>query len=467
MGGLIAVGLLFRWLVRVNRRPRGAELVVALMLALIVIDSALYENQDTAPSGLFHPHVGSLSFRLLDGLVILALAARFVARPPARRVPTQTLLWGALLLWLLAEGVIGLLAHNPKDLVTYEAKAVIYLGMFVLVAAVPPRRWLESAAIRRVVVMSSVIAAVLIATFQANLSLSANLPLIPLSTLGVLGTDAATIFATLGIITLAVALYSERSRVRMLATSLPLLAAPLVSGQRAAIVGLAASLVVLAIAVPFGRHKIRVTGVELGVLCAGAVGAIAALVVIVALSGGAHISIPLVNQLQETFNSRGKQLSASDRVNQWAQARALIAARPWFGWGLGNTYQYYSPGIFQFVITNLTHNIALDLLVRTGVVGLALFLMAASLSIRDSLVAWFRETDARIAALIIASCATFFGLITKGMFESLFEKYRLALLMGGLIGLSVSFATELLHAHDTVREPLPLHGEVPVGAGAR
>jgi hypothetical protein len=32
------------------------------------------------------------------------------------------------------------------------------------------------------------------------------------------------------------------------------------------------------------------------------------------------------------------------------------------------------------------------------------------------------------------------------MFESIFEKYRLALLMGGLIGLSISFARERFEA---------------------
>jgi O-antigen ligase len=446
LAGIAVVGLIFRWMVRTSRSPTGPERIVALLLALLVIDAGLYENPDAVPTGLFHLQAGSLSFRLFDVLIPLAIIARLVARPPVRRSPLQVSLWGAFLVWTALEGIEGLMAGNSKDFVSYEAKLIIYLGMFALVAAVPARRWLESRALRGVIVMSSVFAAFLLIATEGHLVINANLPGVPLAEFGVLGTDAATIFATFGIITLAVGICSDRGRLGILVVALPLLAAPLVSGQRAALLGLLTSVVVLVVALPFASRHIRVTGSEIGIVLAAAVGIVTALLVINALSDSSSVSLPLTHQIQETFSSRGKQLSGDDRINQWAQARALIARRPWFGWGLGKEYEYYSPGFYEFMNTELTHNIVLDLLLRTGVVGLLLFLIAAVTSIRDSIVAWLRELDGRVAALALGCAAAFTGLLVKGQFESIFEKYRLAVLMGGLIGMSVSFAAARLEA---------------------
>jgi O-antigen ligase len=460
LGAIVVVGLIFRWLVRTSRSPTGPERIVALLLALLVIETSLYQNPDLVPSGLFHAKAGPLSFRIFDVLVPLAIIARFVAQPPARRSPVQVSLWVAFLVWILAEGILGVMGGNPKDAVTYEAKLIIYLGMFVLVAAVPARRWLESRALRRVIVMSSVLAAFLLIASGAHLSINLNLPLVPLVEFGVLGTDAATIFATLGIITLAVGMCSDADRLRALVVALPMLGAPLACGQRAAIIGLGTGVFALVVAAPFALRHIRVTGSEIGIVLVASAGIVTALLVLDAVTGSSHVSLPLAQHIQETFESRGKQLSGEDRINQWAQARPLIASRPWFGWGLGKEYDYYDAGFHEFTSTDLTHNIALDLLLRTGVVGLLLFLAAAVTSARDSIVTWLHEVDARIAALALGCAAAFTGLIVKGMFESIFEKYRLALLMGGLIGMSISFAAARLEASASEREARFLEADV-------
>lgn len=455
VAAVLVVGLLLAWLVRASRSLAGQELVVSLLIAVLVIDASLYENQDSVPNGLFHPHLGGLSFRIFDVLVPLALLARVIARPAPRRLPVQTLFWSAFLVWVLFAAIEGAMDGNPKDLLTYEAKVIIYVGAFVLVSAVPARRWPESRPMRRVVLMSSALAAFLLVATEAHVKLNLNLPLIPLSAFGVMGTDAATIFATLGVVTLAVGVCSERDRLRTLIVALPLLAAPLVAGQRAALVGLGASLAVLAVAAYVGRTRIRVTGSEVGIIAAVALAVFTAVVVTDEM-GSSKASLPFAQQIQATFGSRGKQLSASDRINQWTQARALIASRPWFGWGLGKTYEYYSPGFYQFMSTDLTHNIALDLLVRTGIVGLALFLLAVATSVRDSIRAVVSEVDARVAAFAMACVAAFIGLFAKGMFESIFEKYRLAVLLGVLVGVSVSFAAERLTSTEPVHDGLRL-----------
>ena len=79
-------------------------------------------------------------------------------------------------------------------------------------------------------------------------------------------------------------------------------------------------------------------------------------------------------------------------------------------------------------------------------------------SVRDGIRAALSESDGRVAAIAIACVAAFIGLITKGMFESIFEKYRLALLLGALAGVSVSFAAERLKAAESVRDALRLDG---------
>jgi O-antigen ligase len=450
--GVIVAGYVFRWLVRHSKTPAGQELVVAIMLALLVIDASLYENPSAVPTGLFHPQVGSLSFRIFDVLVPLVIAAQFIARPPKRPSSGQPLLWGGCLAWILFAAFEGIAGGNPKDYVTFEAKVVIYIGVLMLVAKVPVHRLVDSRAIRRVVVMSSAIAALLLVTNEAKVAIAMNLPLIPVQDFGVLGTDAATIFGVLGLITLAVGACSERGRLRALVVALPLLAAPFAAGQRAAIAGLLASILVLLIAAPRLRQCVRVTGTEIGLLLAAVGGCVAALVIVAGLT---HASLPFVQQLQDTFASRGKQLSADDRINQWSQARALIAARPWFGWGLGETYQFYSPGFYQFMTTDLTHNITLDLLVRSGVVGLALFIAASISTIRDYVLAVIREAEPRTVALAAACLAAFVGLVTKGQFESIFEKYRLALLLGALVGVSISFAAERVAATVPERRRTP------------
>ncbi|HEY1689379.1 MAG TPA: O-antigen ligase family protein [Solirubrobacteraceae bacterium] len=452
VGTLLVGGLVFRWLLLTSRSPTGPERIAALLLGLLVIEASLYQNPDLIPVGLFHPKAGPLSFRLFDVLIPLALAARFIARPPARRAPLQTLFWSMFLVWIAVEGIEGLMSGNSKNAVSYEAKAIIYIGMFVLIAAVPPQRWLESTALRRVIGMASVLSTFLVVTMAAHFAISVKLPLLPLEELGSLGTDAATTFAILGIVTLAVGACSERNRMRTIAAALPMLAAPLVSGQRAAMLSLAATVAVLVLAAPFSRRYIRVTWTEVGLLVAAIAGVATALVVIATLTSKTNVSLPLAREIQETFNSRGKQLSAEDRVNQWAQARALIANRPWFGWGLGKEYAYYSPGSFEFVTTELTHNIILDLLLRTGVVGLILFLLATAGTVRDSIVASVQELDPRLKALALGCTAAFVGLIVKGMFESIFEKYRIVLLMGILIGMSISFAAARLEEAVPERE---------------
>lgn len=89
----------------------------------------------------------------------------------------------------------------------------------------------------------------------------------------------------------------------------------------------------------------------------------------------------------------------------------------------------------------MTHNIGGDLLLRMGVAGLALFVLAMSVAIAQGLRFWRRANDPLAAALALGLVAAVVGWLSKAMVESMFEKYRLAVLLGLLLGMLRSAVT--------------------------
>ncbi len=147
--------------------------------------------------------------------------------------------------------------------------------------------------------------------------------------------------------------------------------------------------------------------------------------------------------LAYSFTSRTEQLTTQDRLNQWDQVDDLVAERPVFGWGLGKEYEYYEPGRHEFLQVDITHNIGFDLLMRSGLIGFGFFLAALTLTLIKGWAAFLRIEDERLAALSLGLMAAISGLLAKGMVESIFEKYRLAITLALLIGMALSVAAEL------------------------
>jgi O-antigen ligase len=257
------------------------------------------------------------------------------------------------------------------------------------------------------------------------------------------------VFVTLGIVTLAVALASERHRAATALIAVPLLVSPLAVGQRAAIVGLVVSLGALAVAVPFGRRGVRTTPTEVALVLAAGFCLVVLPTAAPAVSQASPGTLPFASVVREAFTGREKQLSGEDRVNQWRKARVLIAERPVFGYGLGYTYFSWDPGYFRFRENFLTHNIAGDLLLRMGAVGLVLFLIPVLMALGLALRGWRTLLDPRLAAIALGSAAAVTGLLAKGLFESIFEKYRLSIMLFLLIGTVIAMDREL-------REPVPV-----------
>ncbi len=286
-------------------------------------------------------------------------------------------------------------------------------------------------------------ATVVVLLTAVHKSYAIHLPLLPLPDFGVDGSDAATIFAAIGLIGLLLEMAKEkRSRLTMLAC-VPLLVSPFLSGQRAVLVmlGASVSLVLVVATGATARRRLRVRSTEVLLSALAVVGVVLAVAVVPAVEGQHPVTNPLGSTLAKTFDTKGKIESAQDRVSKWEVAFSYIRQHPVIGNGLGVEFSYYNPGPNTFSMTDVTENIGLDLWMRSGLIGLGLFVLALFFSIFDGFVAWRLHPDRMVAVLALALLAVVVGFVAKGMVESIFEKYRLATMLGLSLGLLRSAVT--------------------------
>jgi O-antigen ligase len=262
-----------------------------------------------------------------------------------------------------------------------------------------------------------------------------------------MGTDSAVLFAVIGIIGLLLELTKKRRSLVNLAATVPLLLAPFFAFQRAVLLLLGAA-VVFVLVVCLGRtarKRLRVRVGEILITALAVVGVVLGVSVIPAITAQKPVTAPFAStigrNLDLTLNSGAKLESAQARLNKWHVAFGDARQHPILGQGLGFTYTYYVPGPNQFVTTDLTENIGLDLLLRTGVIGLTLFLVALVMSLVNGFAAWRLHPDRMAAVLALGLVAVVIGMVAQGQVESIFENYRIATLLGLTLGLLRSVVT--------------------------
>jgi hypothetical protein len=432
LGSLLA---LLGWAGAMERRGRGAA-VVAFVVGLNLLDAALYPSQNEVSTGLFHPQIGSLSFRAIDVVIPVVLLAHLLQRRRRESTPATGLLWLAFLAWLATAAVLGAYAGNDLQVVAF---ALLYLGVLFLVASVPLENYLAGNGLQRFLQAAATLALLLVASDTLGVAVTSELPIVPLDNAGRLGSDAGTLFASLGIVALALGLYTPHTRAAFLLPAVPLLAAPLAADQRAAFLGLGFSALVLIAAAVRSQRRVHVTPTEVSLVVLAVTACLLA-PSLIALALGQEPPAPVRDNLSSTFTSREEQLTTEARLNQLRVSAPLVGERPLLGWGLGKEYIYFEPGYREFQPINLTHNIFSDLLLRTGLVGLLFFLVALSLSLAHGMRTWRSQAANLTAALSLAATAVVVGLVAKGMVESIFEKYRLAVALGVALGLTLSGA---------------------------
>ena len=454
----VLLGVFVRW-----ERTGREHYPVLLLVGMLVTETSLYENQDLMPRDIFHPGSGAFEFRLPEVIITLALLARLVVRGRPTRIGVPALLWTAFGAWYAVALVEGVLRHNDLTQIPYEGKAIIYVvGGYALVAGVPIQRFFQGRGLELLVRWSALPAAVVVVMTAAHKVVSISLPLLPLPNFGVDGSDAATIFAAIGVIGLLLELAKEkRSRLTMVCL-VPLLASPFFADQRAVLIFLGAAVTVILVVATgaTARRRLRVNAVEVLLSALAVVGVVLALAVVPAVEGQHAVQVAGLSTLTKTFDSTGKIESAEDRASKWSVAWSFIRQHPVMGNGLGVEFSYYDPGPNIFAMTDVTENIGLDLWMRSGLIGLGLFVLALFFSLFEGLMAWRLHPDRMVAVLALALVAVVVAFVSKGMVESIFEKYRLATMLGISLGLLRSAVTSASAQRLSVTGPAHAYGEL-------
>ena len=443
--GACVIGYVFaKW-----ERAGREHWAVFLILAVVVIDSVLYNNETDEGKGLFHPGAGTLNFRLPEVLITVALVARLVTRGKPRRIGWPAMLWAAVASWWALESIEGLLRHNSTVQLPYQAKAIIYVvGAYALASGVHVQRYLEGRGFERLLRWSALGAvALLLFTFDHKRTFNIHAPLFPLAGFGQLGTDAATVFVAVGAIGLMLELAKDnRSRLNLLCV-VPLAVSPFFAYQRAVLLILA---VVAAVIVGVGlgakaRERMRVRAAEVVMALLAGVGLVLAVLLVPAITTGQSVTAPLSSTYQRTvgssFGSRGKVESSQDRINKWTVAFDDAKQHVFLGQGFGYTFRYFNAGPNVFVTTNVADNTDLDLFLTTGLIGVLVFVLALTVSLTNGFAAWRLHPDRMVAVLALALVAVLVGFIAKAQVESIFDNYRLATVFGLSLGMLRSAVT--------------------------
>ena len=350
----------------------------------------------------------------------------------------------------MAVGIVeGELYHNGLSQNLYECKDLFYIvGAYALAAGVPVRRYFESGDLFKLGYLAVACISLVDLMSFAGIDINTNLPLLPLVNFGQVGTETAALCLGIVVMCFLCKMASGPIRVRHVLMLVPVIVGVFLADQRAVLVNLAAVGLVLLVVLVVGnrpgiarRFSVRFGEVVLTFLAIA--GVVLVVVVVPAAVDNQPVKMPLATTFQKLFHSEGKAESAQDRLNLAAEAEKLIPHHLLIGYGLGVSFQYYEAGFRQVQDTYYAHDIALDLWLRLGLIGLVLFALALAVSVVGGLRAWRRHPDPVTAALALALVAVAAGLIATAFLEPFLDEYRLATLFGVTIGMLRGTVTSL------------------------
>ncbi len=417
-----------------EERGRPHVAVIAVLL-VVVVDALVYPDQGAVPTGPFRVALGGQEIRVADAVILVALVARLLVRGLPRRVTGEGLIWLAFFGLFGFELFMGFANHHDSTLVIFQTKFILEAGgMAVLVAGVPAAIWTRRQMVIRAAWTIGLLSIVPIAVGAAGLD--ASVPLLAGSSLK-FSADAATLLVSIGVLLLMIEVCSEQPRPVVIGWCSLFIISPVVAAQRAAVIGMAAALVCLVVLMAgrvwHERSAVRLS--HLLPLVALLVIPLGVMAIQGARTGSLATDYPLKSSIDKTFLATGKQQSADIRLVVWRQGRDLALERPVLGWGLGQDFNIYQNNGSEDPFTGGDyHNIAIDIAVTTGLTGLGLLIVAVCTSLWSAYATWHRASRSAIAALAAGSAIVMMELCTKGMFESIFQKFRLGILFGFAIG---------------------------------
>jgi O-antigen ligase len=452
LAGILVIGavvvavvkLFIRW-----EREGKEHLAPLVLIGLLVVEATIYADQNTLPRGLFHPGSGSTQLRLPEIYITLALLARLIARGRPKRIGLPAGLWLAFGAWLVVGIVEGELYHNAFSQNLYEAKDILYVvGAYALAAGVPLRRYLDSGDLLKLGWLTVACASVVDVMTIGGLSINTNLPLLPLQNFGTVGAETAALCIAVGIMCFIPRMLAGPVRLRDFLALVPALGAVVLANQRAVLVNVAIVVAVLVLVPLFGHRKSvsrrpHVTSGHVLLALLAIIAVVIAVLVVPAAVDQKPVRVPLATTFQNLFHSEGKAESAQDRLNLASEAEKLIPQHPIIGWGLGVEFPFYEAGTRAVQQTAYAHDIALDLLLRLGLIGLLLFFFAFLASFIGGVQVWRRHPDPMVAGLALALLAVLAGLLATGFLEPFLDEYRLATLFGVSLGILRACVTSM------------------------
>jgi O-antigen ligase len=439
---LLVLGVFLRW----ERQGRAVWVVLAA-LGVDVIDATLYPTTGAMRvAGVFHPNVAGQSIRLAHVIIAAGLVARVLARGLPTWADRASLLWFAFFGWYVTAGVSGLLeGHSGHLVVARAALALEAGGMLALAAGVPAREYLADHGFPRFTRLAGVLAAALTLMSAAHVTVTSPSGFLPLIDAGEMGADGATVFASIGLVAVAIELTRRNRSILTLIAGVVCVVSLLASTQRAARLGLAVSVATFLLAVLLPRaRRIRLHRRDLAIGAAVVVSVVAGTVFVRGATGDPNPSpvaaVPFSSYTVQAVSSDYRQGSVESRYIGWAKARSLIRSSPLVGHGLGETFTHYDVGMGDFIDFDNTNNIVLDLLLRTGAVGLLLFCGAAAATFVSAWRTWRSGRSPTCAVVALMSASVLAGFLAKGMVESVLNEFHLTPLLGFLLGLVAAMA---------------------------
>jgi O-antigen ligase len=434
------VGVVALTILEERGRP---EVVVIVLLAVIVFDALVYPDGGREPAGILRPTILGHDYRAADLLIVLALIARLFVRGLPRRVTGTGLLWFGFFGLFLFAAPLGLANGHDSTLVIFQTKFVLEAGgMAVLMAGVPLGTLTSPVFVGRAAWTLGLVS--LVPIVAGLIHSEVILPILPGAGFGGnLGADTATVLLSLGFLLMTVEVCSQSPRFGVVAWCGLMIISPIFTGQRAALIGMVVALlcaVVVLVGRPW-RRRSRARLTHLLPVVALLVIPLGTVALLNARSSPTTSSLPIVSNLGGRFTGTGKTESANIRLTVWALGRRLAEERPVFGWGLGQDFSVFQSNGSEDPFTGGDfHNVAIDLVVTTGLTGLGLFSVALIASLWSAFVTWRSARSSAMAALALAAGILLVQLVAKGLFESVFQKYRFALIFGLFMGIIAAAA---------------------------
>ena len=174
------------------------------------------------------------------------------------------------------------------------------------------------------------------------------------------------------------------------------------------------------------------------------------IVVIAAIGGGFLLRREIMFYLFDwvkvrllSFLELEVQLSMLDRFAEWKALWSLSWKKPFFGYGIGRSFTFYSinpwswaeEGGIGWVSIRYSHNIYLYLLYTMGIVGLLLFMMLIFSVIRKARIMQNESSEPFVKAYCAAIYSIFFGFLVTSITSPIFMGKANSVYIGLLIGI--------------------------------